>query len=172
MLPERSLIHETMLDLEYVVVRAAAAVVCNVTSVSNGHPRKQFAADIAAGAITTARRNEVHPSSVAASVVMDGALMVMVFSSKQSTNVLVMSVAWANEIHEKSRSALQLLKAELNNVAREVSRPVIFSRSSQPLNQCARLVGCAPPRSTSRNIAMSLNMLSCVLLGLPEYLTR
>ena len=83
-----------------------------------------------------------------------------------------MSVAWANEIHEKSRSALQLEKAKLNKVAREVSRPVIFSRSAQPLNQCARLIGCAPRRSTSRNITMSLNMLSCVLVGLPEYLTR
>ena len=58
-LPERSLIHESMLALVYVLVRAALALVCSVTSVSNGHAMKQFAADVAFGAITSARRNEI-----------------------------------------------------------------------------------------------------------------
>ena len=80
-LPERSLIHESMLALLYVLVRAALALVCRVTSVSNRHEMKQFAADAAFGAITSARRNEMHPLNVAESDVMVGVLMVMVFSS-------------------------------------------------------------------------------------------
>ena len=80
-LPERSLIHESMLALVYMVVRAALALVRSVTSVSNWHAMKQFAADVAFGAITSARRNERHPLNVAESDVMVGVLMVMVFSS-------------------------------------------------------------------------------------------
>ena len=80
-LPERSLIHAIMLDAEYVLVRAALALVCSVTSVSNGHPRKQYAAVVAFGAITSARLNERHPSSVLESDVMVAELMVMFFSS-------------------------------------------------------------------------------------------